>query len=177
VFFVMVATFRSLIQPLLLLVSIPFAATGAIGLLLITGTSLGLAAMIGLLMLVGIVVTNAIVLLDLINQYRRQGMPLAEAVVEGGRNRLRPVPMTALATIFALLPMALGLTGGGGFISKPLAIVVIGGLISSTLLTLLLVPTLYTMVETRKEKIRARRAPQPATPVLAENPAEPVPSG
>ncbi|GAA3612611.1 efflux RND transporter permease subunit [Nonomuraea rosea] len=177
VFFVMVATFRSLIQPLLLLVSIPFAATGAIGLLLITGTSLGLAAMIGLLMLVGIVVTNAIVLLDLINQYRRQGMPLAEAVVEGGRNRLRPILMTALATIFALLPMALGLTGGGGFISKPLAIVVIGGLISSTLLTLILVPTLYTMVETRKEKIRAGRAPQPTTPVLAENPAEPVPSG
>ncbi|MEV0353231.1 efflux RND transporter permease subunit [Nonomuraea sp. NPDC050680] len=172
VFFVMVATFRSLIQPLLLLVSIPFAATGAIGLLLITGTSLGLAAMIGLLMLVGIVVTNAIVLLDLINQYRRQGMPLHEAVVEGGRNRLRPILMTALATIFALLPMALGITGGGGFISKPLAIVVIGGLISSTLLTLLLVPTLYTMVESRKEKIRARRAPRPPVPPIAENPVE-----
>ncbi|MEU9885055.1 efflux RND transporter permease subunit [Sphaerisporangium sp. NPDC051011] len=157
VFFVMVGTFRSLIQPLVLLVSIPFAATGAIGLLLVTGTSLGLAAMIGMLMLVGIVVTNAIVLLDLINQYREQGMPLHEAVVEGGRRRLRPILMTALATVFALLPMALGVTGGGGFISKPLAIVVIGGLISSTLLTLLLVPTLYTMVETRKEKRRAKR--------------------
>ncbi|MEV6156947.1 efflux RND transporter permease subunit [Nonomuraea sp. NPDC052129] len=174
VFFVMVATFRSLIQPLLLLVSIPFAATGAIGLLLITGTSLGLAAMIGLLMLVGIVVTNAIVLLDLINQYRGQGMPLYEAVVEGGRNRLRPILMTALATIFALLPMALGITGGGGFISKPLAIVVIGGLISSTLLTLILVPTLYTMVESRKEKIRARRAPRSAVPPIAETPGEPA---
>ncbi|MFG1966112.1 efflux RND transporter permease subunit [Nonomuraea sp. NPDC049028] len=174
VFFVMVATFRSLIQPLLLLVSIPFAATGAIGLLLITGTSLGLAAMIGLLMLVGIVVTNAIVLLDLINQYRGQGMPLHEAVVEGGRNRLRPILMTALATIFALLPMALGITGGGGFISKPLAIVVIGGLISSTLLTLILVPTLYTMVESRKEKIRARRAPRSAVPPIAETPGEPA---
>ncbi|MFG1683132.1 efflux RND transporter permease subunit [Nonomuraea sp. NPDC049269] len=174
VFFVMVATFRSLIQPLLLLVSIPFAATGAIGLLLITDTSLGLAAMIGLLMLVGIVVTNAIVLLDLINQYRRQGMPLYEAVVEGGRNRLRPILMTALATIFALLPMALGITGGGGFISKPLAIVVIGGLISSTLLTLVLVPTLYTMVESRKEKIRTRRAGRPDTPPLAETPKEPA---
>ncbi|WP_431908233.1 efflux RND transporter permease subunit [Nonomuraea jabiensis] len=169
VFFVMVAAFRSIVQPLLLLVSIPFAATGAIGLLLVTGTSLGLAAMIGLLMLVGIVVTNAIVLLDLINQYRAQGMPLHEAVVEGGRNRLRPILMTALATIFALLPMALGITGGGGFISKPLAIVVIGGLISSTLLTLLLVPTLYTMVESRKERIRAARAPRPAVP-----PMEPV---
>ncbi|SEG99924.1 hydrophobic/amphiphilic exporter-1, HAE1 family [Nonomuraea solani] len=167
VFFVMVGTFRSLIQPLILLVSIPFAATGAIGLLLVTGTPLGLAAMIGLLMLVGIVVTNAIVLLDLINQYRRQGMPLQEAVVEGGRKRLRPILMTALATIFALMPMALGLTGGGGFISKPLAIVVIGGLVSSTLLTLVLVPTLYTMVENRKEKRRS-------TPEAVE---KPVPVG
>ncbi|MEV0650373.1 efflux RND transporter permease subunit [Phytomonospora sp. NPDC050363] len=157
VFMILVATFRSLIQPLILLVSIPFAATGAIGLLLVTGTPLGLAAGIGLLMLIGIVVTNAIVLLDLINQYRRDGMPLHQAVIEGGRNRLRPILMTALATIFALTPMALGLTGGGGFISKPLAIVVIGGLVSSTLLTLVLVPTFYTMVENRKEKRRAKR--------------------
>lgn len=157
VFMILVATFRSLIQPLILLVSIPFAATGAIGGLLLTGTPLGLAAGIGLLMLIGIVVTNAIVLLDLINQYRRTGMPLQEAVIEGGRNRLRPILMTALATIFALTPMALGLTGGGGFISKPLAIVVIGGLVSSTLLTLVLVPTLYTMVENRKERRRAKR--------------------
>ncbi|RCG32041.1 AcrB/AcrD/AcrF family protein [Sphaerisporangium album] len=174
VFLVMVATFRSLIQPLVLLVSIPFAATGAIGLLLVTNTSLGLAAMIGMLMLVGIVVTNAIVLLDLINQYREQGMPLHEAVVEGGRRRLRPILMTALATVFALLPMALGVTGGGGFISKPLAIVVIGGLISSTVLTLLLVPTLYTMVETRKEKRRARRLRREggtSTPPVEEAPA------
>jgi HAE1 family hydrophobic/amphiphilic exporter-1 len=174
VFFVMVATFRSLIQPLILLVSIPFAATGAIGLLLVTGTSLGLAAMIGMLMLVGIVVTNAIVLLDLINQYRRQGMPLHEAVVEGGRKRLRPILMTALATVFALLPMALGITGGGGFISKPLAVVVIGGLISSTLLTLVLVPTLYTMVENRKEKIRARRDGNHPTPADLERHPEPI---
>ena len=81
-----------------------------------------------------------------------------EAVIEGGRHRLRPILMTALATIFALLPMALGLTGEGGFISQPLAIVVIGGLITSTLLTLLLVPTLYTMVEIRKERRAKRKA-------------------
>jgi HAE1 family hydrophobic/amphiphilic exporter-1 len=181
VFFVMVGTFRSLAQPLVLLVSIPFAATGAIGLLLITGTSLGLAAMIGMLMLIGIVVTNAIVLLDLINQYRGQGMALQQAVIEGGRRRLRPILMTAAATIFALLPMAVGLTGsGGGFISKPLAIVVIGGLISSTLLTLILVPTLYTMVENGKEKRRARRlrraGGEPAAPPAAELPS-PDPAG
>ena len=115
-------------------------------------------ALIGVLMLVGIVVTNAIVLLDLINQYRAQGMAVREAVVEGGRRRLRPILMTAVATIFALLPMALGFTGEGGFISQPLAVVVIGGLLSSTLLTLILVPTLYTMVERTKESLRERRA-------------------
>ncbi|WP_328461892.1 efflux RND transporter permease subunit [Actinoplanes sp. NBC_00393] len=158
VFVIMVATFRSLLQPVILLVSIPFAATGAIGLLLITGTPLGVPALIGVLMLVGIVVTNAIVLMDLINHYRAQGYGVTEAVIEGGRHRLRPILMTAIATIFALIPMALGLTGEGGFISRPLAIVVIGGLVSSTILTLVLVPTLYTMVENRKEKSRAKRA-------------------
>ncbi|WP_327362973.1 MULTISPECIES: efflux RND transporter permease subunit [unclassified Streptomyces] len=156
VFMLLVATFRSLVQPLILLVSIPFAATGALGLLLVTGTPLGVPAMIGMLMLIGIVVTNAIVLIDLVNQYRAQGLGVVEAVIEGGRHRLRPILMTALATIFALLPMALGVTGEGGFISQPLAVVVIGGLVSSTLLTLLLVPTLYTMIELRKERRRAK---------------------
>ncbi|MFJ3883145.1 efflux RND transporter permease subunit [Streptomyces sp. NPDC090077] len=157
VFMLLVATFRSLIQPLILLVSIPFAATGALGLLIVTGTPMGVPAMIGMLMLIGIVVTNAIVLIDLVNQYRAQGLGVVEAVVEGGRHRLRPILMTALATIFALLPMALGVTGEGGFISQPLAVVVIGGLVSSTLLTLLLVPTLYTMIELRKERRRAKK--------------------
>ncbi|MEU6488120.1 efflux RND transporter permease subunit [Streptomyces sp. NPDC046887] len=157
VFLLLVAAFRSLVQPLILLVAIPFAATGAIGLLLATGTPMGVPALIGLLMLIGIVVTNAIVLIDLINQYRAQGLGVVEAVVEGGRHRLRPILMTALATIFALLPMALGVTGQGGFIAQPLAVVVIGGLITSTLLTLLLVPTLYAMVELRKERRRAKR--------------------
>ena len=157
VFLVMVATFRSLIQPLILLVSIPFAATGALLLLRTTNTPLGVAAIIGMLMLVGIVVTNAIVLIDLINQYRAQGMGVRDAVIEGGRHRLRPILMTAIATICALFPMSLGLTGGGVFISQPLAIVVIGGLISSTLLTLLLVPTLYTLVEEFKDRLRTRR--------------------
>ncbi|MFI8168987.1 efflux RND transporter permease subunit [Streptomyces sp. NPDC086081] len=158
VFLLLVGTFRSLVQPLILLVSIPFAATGAIGLLVATGTPMGVPAMIGMLMLIGIVVTNAIVLIDLINQYRRQGHGIVEAVVEGGRHRLRPILMTALATIFALLPMALGITGEGGFIAQPLAVVVIGGLVTSTLLTLLLVPTLYAMVELRKERRAKKRA-------------------
>ncbi|MET9375070.1 efflux RND transporter permease subunit [Streptomyces sp. NPDC002992] len=162
VFMLLVATFRSLVQPLILLVSIPFAATGAIGLLVLTGTAMGVPAMIGMLMLIGIVVTNAIVLIDLINQYRAQGLGVVEAVVEGGRHRLRPILMTALATIFALLPMALGITGEGGFIAQPLAVVVIGGLITSTLLTLLLVPTLYAMVELRKERRAKKKAAKKA---------------
>jgi len=146
VYLVMVATFRSLVQPLILLVSIPFAATGALILLLATGTPLGVPAMIGLLMLVGIVVTNAIVLIDLVNQKRDEGLPLREAIMEGARYRLRPILMTAAATIGALIPMPLGLTGGSVFISQPLALVVIGGLTTSTLLTLILVPVLYNLL-------------------------------
>lgn len=173
VFMLLVATFRSLAQPLILLVSIPFAATGAIGLLVATGTPMGVPAMIGMLMLIGIVVTNAIVLIDLINQYRKQGYGVVEAVIEGGRHRLRPILMTALATIFALLPMALGVTGEGGFIAQPLAVVVIGGLITSTLLTLLLVPTLYAMLELRKERRAKKRAAKRAKKAgLAEQPAK-----
>ncbi|TXS29378.1 efflux RND transporter permease subunit [Streptomyces sp. ms191] len=168
VFMLLVATFKSLIQPLILLVSIPFAATGALGLLVVTGTAMGVPAMIGMLMLIGIVVTNAIVLIDLINQYRAQGLGVVEAVVEGGRHRLRPILMTALATIFALLPMALGITGEGGFIAQPLAVVVIGGLITSTLLTLLLVPTLYAMVELRKERRAKKKAARREAKAVAD---------
>ncbi|PPF55142.1 hydrogenase expression protein [Clavibacter michiganensis] len=156
VYIIMVATFRSLIQPLVLLVSVPFAATGAVLLQVVTGIPLGVASIIGLLMLVGIVVTNAIVLIDLVNQYRTRGMALREAILQGAGRRLRPILMTALATIFALLPLAIGLTGHGGFISQPLAIVVIGGLLSSTVLTLLVLPSLYSLVERAGLRIRAR---------------------
>ncbi|MFI6575082.1 efflux RND transporter permease subunit [Nocardiopsis sp. NPDC050513] len=157
-YLIMVATFKSLIQPLLLLVSVPFAATGSLGLLMLTGTPLGAAAMIGMLMLIGVVITNAIVLMDLINQNRANGMPLGEAIVEGTRHRLRPILMTAAGTIAALVPLATGLTGGGAFVSGPVAIVVIGGLVSSTLLTLILVPVLYQLVEAGKERRARRRA-------------------
>jgi HAE1 family hydrophobic/amphiphilic exporter-1 len=152
VYVVMVATFKSLLQPLLLLVSIPFAATGAILLQIVSGIPIGVASLIGVLMLVGIVVTNAIVLIDLVNQYRRRGLRVREAMVEGATRRLRPILMTAFATIFALIPMAIGLTGKNGFISQPLALVVIGGLVSSTLLTLVVLPALYVVVERRRER-------------------------
>ena len=151
VYLVMVGTFSSLVQPLILLISIPFAATGALGLLLLTDTALGVPALIGMLLLVGVVVTNAIVLIDLINQYRKQGRSIQQSIMDGSRQRLRPILMTALATIFALSPLAFGITGGG-FISQPLAIVVIGGLVSSTLLTLVIVPVLYWLIEGRKER-------------------------
>ena len=158
VYLIMVATFRSLLQPLVLLISIPFAATGAFVALLLTNTALGLPALIGMLLLVGIVVTNAIVLIDLINQYREQGVALEEAIMDGARQRLRPILMTALATIGALMPLVLGFTGSGGFISQPLGIVVVGGLFSSTVLTLVIVPVLYRLTEGRKERRALKKA-------------------
>jgi hydrophobic/amphiphilic exporter-1 (mainly G- bacteria), HAE1 family len=167
VYVVMVAAFKSLRQPLLLLVSIPFAATGAIVLQVISGVPLGVASIIGVLMLVGIVVTNAIVLVDLINQYRTRGMKVADAIIHGASRRLRPILMTALATIFALLPLGLGLSGHGSFISQPLAIIVIGGLVSSTLLTLVVLPVLYYLVEGAKERREDRRAAASAAEVPA----------
>ena len=168
VYLVMVATFSSLVQPLILLISIPFAATGALGLLLITDTPLGVPALIGMLLLVGVVVTNAIVLIDLINQYRKQGRTIQQSIMDGSRQRLRPILMTALATIFALSPLALGITGGG-FISQPLAIVVIGGLVSSTLLTLVIVPVLYWLIEGRKVRKALKKARKPKSKAKAKS--------
>ncbi len=156
VYVVMVATFRSLLHPLLLLVSIPFAATGAILLQVATGIPLGVPSLIGVLMLIGIVVTNAIVLIDLVKQYRDQGEPMTSALRRGSIHRLRPIVMTAVATMLALTPMAIGVTGHGGFISQPLAIVVIGGLFSSTFMTLLVLPALYHLVESIGRRGRTR---------------------
>jgi HAE1 family hydrophobic/amphiphilic exporter-1 len=172
VYLIMVATFGSLLQPLILLVSIPFAATGALALSLLTDTALGVPSMIGLLMLIGIVVTNAIVLIDLINQKRRAGASVEDSIRQGARLRVRPIVMTALATVFALVPMALGLTGGGGFISKPLAVVVIGGLLTSTLLTLVLVPVLYDLLETWREKRAAKRVARKVAATAKPAPTE-----
>jgi HAE1 family hydrophobic/amphiphilic exporter-1 len=172
IYIVMVATFKSLRQPLLLLVSVPFAATGAILLQVITGVPLDVASLIGVLMLIGIVVTNAIVLIDLVNQYRsHHGLNVHDATLAGASMRLRPILMTALATIFALTPMAIGITGHGGFISQPLAIVVIGGLVSSTFLTLIVLPTLFNLVEGAKERRAARRGDAPVDP----GPSDPTP--
>ena len=152
IYVVLVWIFKSLIQPAILLIAIPFAAIGSFGALLLTDTPLDLSAMIGLLMLTGIVVTNAVVLMDLMNQYRQRGHSLEKAVYDGAMRRVRPVVMTSLATIAAMIPMALGFSSATGFISTPLAITVIGGLITSTLLTLILLPVLYRLVEGTKER-------------------------
>ena len=142
VYFILVVTFREGVAPFAILFSLPFAVIGSFVGLLIAGETISVSVMMGLLMLIGIVVTNAIVLVDRIIRMERDGMTMREAVLEAGATRLRPILMTALATIGALIPLAIG-SGGGGLISKGLGITVIGGLASSTLLTLIVVPIVY----------------------------------
>jgi multidrug efflux pump subunit AcrB len=142
VYFILVVTFREGVAPFAILFSLPFAVIGSFVGLLIAGETISVSVMMGLLMLIGIVVTNAIVLVDRIIHMERDGMNMREAVLEAGVTRLRPILMTAIATIGALIPLAIG-SGGGGLISKGLGITVIGGLASSTLLTLIVVPIVY----------------------------------
>ncbi|MEH7390984.1 efflux RND transporter permease subunit [Bacillus sp. JJ1474] len=142
VYFVLVVTFGEGLAPFAILFSLPFTVIGSFVGLLIAGETISVSVMMGLLMLIGIVVTNAIVLVDRIIRMERTGMVMREAVLEAGATRLRPILMTAIATIGAMVPLAFG-AGGGGLISKGLAITVIGGLISSTLLTLIVVPIVY----------------------------------
>ncbi|ANX10686.1 Swarming motility protein SwrC [Fictibacillus arsenicus] len=142
VYFILVVTFREGVAPFAILFSLPFAVIGSFVGLLIAGETISVSVMMGLLMLIGIVVTNAIVLVDRIIHMEREGMSMREAILEAGATRLRPILMTAIATIGALIPLAVG-SGGGGLISKGLGITVIGGLTSSTLLTLIIVPIVY----------------------------------
>ena len=149
VYVAMVLTFNSLITPFIILFSLPLATIGAFPALYITGRPLGVSALIGFLMLIGIVVTNAIVLLDLVERLRSKGMATKEALIEGGRTRVRPILMTAIATILALIPLAAGFNQGS-IIAAELGTVVIGGLFSSTFLTLLVIPVLYSLVDGRQ---------------------------
>jgi HAE1 family hydrophobic/amphiphilic exporter-1 len=153
---VMVLTLRSLASPFIIMFSLPLASVGALTALAITGRSLGVSAMMGSLMLVGIVLTNAIVLIVVVDQLRRSGYSTHEALVEGGRLRLRPILMTAIVTIFALLPLALGF-GQGVLIAAELGTVVIGGLFTSTLLTLIVVPVIYSLFDSLKTRIGQSR--------------------
>lgn len=154
VYFVLVVTFGGALAPFAILFSLPFIVIGVIIALLITGVTLDVSALMGVLMLIGIVVTNAIVLIDRVIHKEREGLSTREALLEAGATRLRPILMTALATIGALLPLVFGWESSAGIISKGLGITVIGGLISSTLLTLVVVPIVYEfLMKFRKKRI------------------------
>ena len=149
VYLVMASQFESFLHPFVILFTIPLALIGAVFALWLTGSTISVVVFIGLILLAGIVVNNAIVLLDLINQLRSRGMAKIEAIVEGGRSRLRPILMTALTTILGLLPLALGI-GEGAEVRSPMAITVIGGLTVSTMLTLIVIPVVYAVVDRKK---------------------------
>jgi HAE1 family hydrophobic/amphiphilic exporter-1 len=149
VYLVMASQFESLIHPFVILFTIPLALVGAVLALFITGTTISIVALIGVIMLAGIVVNNAIVLVDLINQLRAQGSERFDAIMEAGRARLRPILMTSLTTALGLLPMAMGV-GEGSEVRTPMAITVIGGLIVSTILTLLVIPAVYSLMDRKR---------------------------
>ena len=150
VYIVMAALFEKFLDPLVIMFAVPFAAIGIVLILLLTGTTLNVNSFIGIILLTGIVVNNAIVLVDYINlKMREDGLSIREAVVHGGRTRLRPILMTSLTTMLAMIPLAVGV-GDGGEVQAPLARVVIGGLATSTLITLVLIPVLYSLVKEKQ---------------------------
>jgi multidrug efflux pump subunit AcrB len=153
VYFILVVTFHEGVAPFSILFSLPFTVIGSLVGLFIAGETISVSVMMGLLMLIGIVVTNAIVLVDRIIRMERSGLTMRQAILEAGATRLRPILMTAIATIGALIPLALG-NGGGGLISRDLGITVIGGLTSSTLLTLIVVPIVYEVLSKLFKKNR-----------------------
>ncbi|MEL6366454.1 MAG: efflux RND transporter permease subunit, partial [Pseudomonadota bacterium] len=155
VYLVMASQFESLTHPFVILFTIPLAMVGAVLALWVTGTTVNVVAFIGMIMLAGIVVNNAIVMIDTINQLRNGGMPREAAIFEGARTRLRPILMTTLTTALGLLPMAIGL-GQGAEVRTPMAITVIGGLLTSTLLTLIVIPVVYSLLDRKKTEADVR---------------------
>ncbi len=149
----MAAQFESFLDPFIIMFSVPFAIIGVSLAFYITGVTMSLMGMIGILMLIGIVVNNAIVLIDYVNILRMRGIGFHKAVIEGSARRLRPVLMTALTTIFGLLPLAIS-RGEGSEMWSPLGISVIGGLIVSTFVTLIIIPVIYSIFESGKKKRR-----------------------
>jgi hydrophobic/amphiphilic exporter-1 (mainly G- bacteria), HAE1 family len=155
VYIVLASQFNSFLQPLIVMTAQPLAVVGGLFALWITGTTLNMISMIGLILLMGLVAKNSILLVDLTNQLREQGRPIDDALREACPVRLRPVLMTSLTVILALLPAALGL-GAGADTNGPMAIAVIGGMLSSTLLTLVVVPAVYSLVEQGLRRIQRR---------------------
>lgn len=150
-YLIMVAQFQSLKSPFIVMFTIPLAFTGGFAALYFTGNDVSIIAMVGMVMLAGIIVNNGIVFVDSINQLREEGMEMREAIIVTGRNRLRPITMTALTTILGLLTMAVGV-GMGADMAQPMALVTIGGLIYGTLLTLLVVPCIYEILNRKKTR-------------------------
>lgn len=146
VYIIMASTFENVVQPMVILLSVPLAAVGVALTLWVAGLSISVVVLIGTIVLAGVVVNNAIVFVDTINQRRAMGLPRAEAILEAGRLRLRPILITTVTTVLGLFPLSLGL-GEGAEIQQPLAITVIGGLISSTLLTLVVIPVAYRLLD------------------------------
>jgi hydrophobic/amphiphilic exporter-1 (mainly G- bacteria), HAE1 family len=142
VYMVLASQFESLIHPFTILLTIPLAGVGAVLIFLLFGKSLNIMALIGIIMLVGIAVNDSIILVDAINQLKRSGLARAEAIIEAGKRRIRPIIMTSVTTILALLPLTFGF-GQGAELRSPMALAVIGGLITSTLLTLIVIPCVY----------------------------------
>ena len=148
VYVVMASQFESLVHPFVIMFTVPLALIGVAVALYLAQVALSVVVFIGLIMLAGIVVNNAIVLIDYINTLRRTGMEKTEAIIQAGAVRLRPITMTTATTVLGLLPMALGL-GEGAEIRTPMALTVIAGLVSSTFLTLVVIPTVYSLVDRR----------------------------
>ena len=167
VYVMMVLTFNSLVTPFIILFTLPLATIGAFPALYLTGRPVGISALIGFLMLIGIVVTNAIVLLDLVERLRAGGHSTKDALIEGGRTRVRPILMTAIATILALIPLAAGFNQGS-IIAAELGTVVIGGLFSATFLTLVVIPVVYSLVDGLKVGVARRFRPGIAPTASAE---------
>jgi HAE1 family hydrophobic/amphiphilic exporter-1 len=158
VYLVMASQFESLLHPFVILFTIPLALVGAVLALKLSGSPVSVVVFIGLILLVGLVTKNAIILIDSVNQLRAAGMDKAQALVEGARSRLRPIVMTTLCTLLGFLPLALA-SGEGAEVRAPMAITVIGGLLVSTLLTLLVIPVVYDLLD-RRAPVRAP-APTP----------------
>jgi len=152
VFMVLAAEFESLIQPFVILLTMPFAVVGTILTFLILGKSLNMMAYIGIIMLCGIAVSNAIILIDRINQLRENGLSKKDSIVTAGSQRIRPILMTSLTTIFALIPLTIGI-GESASLRSPMALAVVGGLVSSTLLTLVVIPCVYWVFDSFKDWI------------------------
>jgi multidrug efflux pump subunit AcrB len=146
VYMVLASEFKSLLDPLIIMFSVPLGVSGVFIMLYLTGTKLSVNSFMGIIMMIGIVVSNGVLLVAYANQLREQGRTLEQATIEAGRTRLRPILMTTIATVFGLLPMALGLAEGSET-NLPLARAVVGGLTVSTFFTLFLIPTLYTVLD------------------------------